>query len=694
MERISRFRAAVLLLLFSLLLVFFVYKMYDLQVIETGGVVDNTTTFTTITRVKAARGDILDRNGNKLVGNRASYDLVLNHYVLLSTSDTNAHIYDLIKTCEKQGISYTDHFPVSAQKPFVYTLDQYNSTWRGYFQTFLEYQGGLDSDITAPLLIEKLRNIYSIPEELSDNEARKVIGLRYEMSLRNCVSSLSNYVFMSDADDETISVIAELNIPGLTVEASTVREYCTSYAAHILGQVGAMSAEQWEYYKDIPGYEMDTLVGQSGLEAAYEEYLHGTDGWREDTVAADGTLISSRYLTEPQAGSNVEVSIDTTLQMVAETQLASVIQDLRAQDEDSDGHDAEGGAVVAIDVKTGQILVCANYPTYDPSTFFEKYNELLEADYSPLTNRALMIAYPPGSTYKMVPAIAALENNIITPETEIQDKGQFTKYNGLYLKCMIWDPYRGATHGSINVAQALMVSCNYFFYQLGDELDISMMDTTAKQLGLGEATGVELPESIGRRANPETKAELYSGADKTWYPGDSLTAAIGQSENRFTPLQLAVYTATLANKGVRYKATFMSRVVSADYQELLAENTPKVVVDMQLQDSTVAAYFDGMQRVIYGASGGFFGTAVNSQWQTVPATVAGKTGTAEQFYDSSDNGAFVCFAPVEDPQIAIAIYIEKGGHGVTLASIARAILREYFNVGTVSDVAVYENRIS
>lgn len=694
MERISRFRAAILLLLFSLLLVFFVYKMYDLQVIETGGVVDNTTTFTTITRVKAARGDILDRNGNKLVGNRASYDLILNHYVLLSASDTNAHIYDLIQTCEEQGISYTDHFPVSAQKPFVYTLDQYNSTWRGYFQTFLEYQGGLDSDITAPLLIEKLRDIYSIPEELSDNEARKVIGLRYEMSLRNCVASLSNYVFMSDADDETISVIAELNIPGLTVEASTVREYCTSYAAHILGQVGAMSAEQWEYYKDIPGYEMDTLVGQSGLEAAYEEYLHGTDGWREDTVAADGTLISSRYLTEPQAGSNVEVSIDTTLQMVAETQLAAVIQDLRAQDEDKDGHDAEGGAVVAIDVKTGQILVCANYPTYDPASFFEKYNELLEADYSPLTNRALMSAYPPGSTYKMVTAIAALENNIITPETEIQAKGQFTKYDGLYLKCMIWDPYRRATHGTINVAQALMVSCNYFFYQLGDDLDISMMDATAKQLGLGEATGVELPESTGRRANPETKAELYSGADKTWYPGDSLTAAIGQSENRFTPLQLAVYTATLANKGVRYKATFMSRVVSADYQELLAENTPKVVVDMNLRESTIEAYYDGMQRVIYGASGGFYGTAVNTQWQTVPVTVAGKTGTAEQFYGSSDNGAFVCFAPVEDPQIAIAIYIEKGGHGVTLASIARAILREYFNVGTVSDVAVYENRIS
>lgn len=690
MERVSRFRAAVLLLLFSLLLVFFVYKMYDLQVIETGGVIDNTTTFTTFTRVKAARGDILDRNGNKLVGNRASYDLVMNHYVLLSASGTNAHIYDLIQTCDEHNISYTDHFPVSSQKPFVYTLDQYNSTWRSYFQAFLEYQGGLDSDITAPLLIEKLRDIYSIPEELTDNEARKVIGLRYEMSLRNCVPSLSNYVFMSDADDETISVIAELNIPGLTVEATTVREYNTSYAAHILGSVGAMNAEQWEKYKDIPGYEMDTMIGQSGLEAAYEEYLHGTDGWREDTVAADGTLISSRYLTEPKAGSNVEVSIDTTLQMVAETQLAAVIQDLRAKDSSKDGHDAEGGAVVAIDVKTGQILVCANYPSYDPATYFDKYNDLLEEDYSPLTNRALMSAYPPGSTYKMVPAIAAMENHIITPETKIEDKGQYTKYQALYLKCMIWDPYRRATHGSINVMEALRVSCNYFFYELGDSMDISMMDEVAKQLGLGESTGVELPESTGRRANPETRKALYSGSEAGWYPADNLTTAIGQNENRFTPMQLAVYTATLANKGVRNKATFMNRVVSADYQELLAENTPKQVIDMELDPSTIEAYFTGMQEVIYTSNG----TAANPEWQTVPVRVAGKTGTAEQFYGSSDNGAFVCFAPVEDPQIAIAIYIEKGGHGVTLASIARAILREYFNVGTVSDVTVYENRVS
>lgn len=689
MERISRFRAGVILVLFTLVLAFFVYTMYDLQVVETGGVIDNTTTFTTITRVKADRGDIFDRDGNKLVGNRASYDLMLNHYVLLSAEGTNSHLYRLVKTCDAQGISYTDHFPVSSQKPFVYTLDDYSSTWRTYFQLFLDYQGGLDSDITAPLLVEKLRELYEIPEEWTDDEARKVIGLRYEMSLRNCVPSLSNYIFMSDADDETISIIAEMGIPGLTVEASTVREYYTTYAAHILGHVGAMNEEQWEYYQNLPGYEMDTMVGQSGLEEAYEEYLHGTDGWREDTVAADGTLISSRYLTEPKAGSNIEVSIDSTLQMVAETQLASVIQGLRAQEEGEDGQDAEGGSVVAIEVKTGQVLVCANYPTYDPATFFEKYDQLLEAEYSPLSNRALQEAYPPGSAYKMVTSIAAMENGIITPATEIEDKGKFDKYADLVLNCLVYTS-TGTTHGTINVTDALKYSCNYFYYHVGDKMNIADLDAVAKAMGLGEPTGVELPETIGYRANPDTKKELYSGSEREWYPGDMLTAVIGQSDNRFTPMQLAVYAATLANKGVRNKATFMKRIVSSDYQELLAENTTKVVSELKMQPTTVAAYFEGMTKVV-NESGG---TAYSSQWYTLPATVAGKTSTAEQFWGASDNAAFVCFAPVEDPEIAIAIYVEKGAHGSDMATIAWSVLSEYFNVGTVSDVTVYENSIS
>ena len=690
MERMSKVRAWVLLGIFALILTLFSFKLYQLQIIETDGNTDNTTTYSSITRVKAARGDILDRNGNILVGNRASYDLILNHYVLLSAQGTNEHIYNLIQRCEEAGIPYTDHFPVSSEKPFVYTLDEYNSTWKSHFQTFLHYQGGLDSDITAPLLVEKLRALYKLPEEWTDDEARKVIGLRYEMSLRNCVPTLSNYVFMTDATDEALSMIVELNIPGMTVEASTVREYHTIYAAHVLGQIGAMNAEQWEHYKTMPGYEMDTLVGQSGLELAYEEYLHGTDGWREDTVAADGTLISSRYLTEPKAGSNVEISIDINLQMVAETRLASVIKDLQAQSKKADGHDAEGGSVVAIDTRTGQILACANYPTYNPATYYQEYNALLETEHSPLTNRALQSIYPPGSAYKMVPSIAALETGIITPDKKINDKGVFKKYKGLTLKCMAFST-RGITHQKINVSEALMVSCNYFYYTIGDKLDINVVDNVAKQLGLGEPTGVELPESTGYRANPETKKALYSGTDRAWVKGDMLTAMIGQSDNRFTPLQLCVYASALANHGVRYKATFMNRVVSSDYQSLLAENTPTQVAKLEMKPETVDAYIEGM----YLVTSHWRGTAFNNRaWKAVPVKVAGKTSTAQQFWGASDNGAFVCFAPKDNPEIAISVYVEKGGHGSTLASIARSVILEYLNEGTVSDVTTYENKLS
>jgi len=243
MERINRRRAGLVLLLFLLVLGFFAFKIYDLQIIETGGNTNNATTFTTLIRVKAARGDILDTNGNLLVSNRASYDLVVNHYVLLNAKGTNDHLYKLVQKCKEVGVTYKENFPISQERPFVYTLDEYNSAYQSYFQTYLNYMGGLDSDITAPLLVEKLRDRYDIPAEWSDEDARLVIGLRYEMALRNCVPSLASYVFLADADDEELSAVVELNIPGMNVEASTVREYNTKYAAQILGFVGAMNPE-------------------------------------------------------------------------------------------------------------------------------------------------------------------------------------------------------------------------------------------------------------------------------------------------------------------------------------------------------------------------------------------------------------------------------------------------------------------
>ena len=692
MERVTRFRARILLGLLVAVLLFFCFKLYDMQVIKTGGKKENITTFTTRTRVKAARGDILDTHGNVLVSNRASYDLVMNHYVLLTASGTNNHLYRLVQRCKETGIEITDNFPISRERPFVYTLDQFNSSWQGYYQIYLADKE-VDSDITAPLLIKRLRTRYKIPVEWSEEDARAVIGLRYEMDLRGCVASLPNHVFLSDVDDTSLSAIVELNIPGMFVEKTTVREYSTKYAAHVLGFVGKMSKEQWEKYKTVEGYAMDSEIGQSGLEAAFEEYLHGVDGYRIDTVTASGELVKSEYETEPRAGANVEVSIDINLQRVAEDGMARVVEELRAQEEGADGVDAEGAAVVAINVKTGQVLVCASYPTYDLSTYFQNYKEILETDFDPLYNRALLGTYPPGSTYKMSMVVAAINCGLIDSKTEIYDSGVFDKYApGFKVYCLRYSSY-GLAHKSINAATALQVSCNYFFYDIADKMNIADMDNTAKALGLGEPTGIELPENIGQRANAETKRKLYTGDNAGWYRADQITASIGQSDNRFTPMQLCVYTAALANKGTRYKATFLNRVVSADYRSLIKESQKKVLDTLEITADAVNAYHTGMQMVTQ--RGPEWNGTASSTFKNYPIKVAAKTGTAQSGNKTaSDNGAFVCYAPAEDPQIAIAIYGEKAGHGSSLATIARDIMDAYFEIGEAADVTAHENKIS
>lgn len=691
MERITRRRALFLLMLFCVMMVFYAFSLYDLQIIQTGGNTDNRATFTTYTRVKAARGDILDRNGNLLVGNRASFDLIINHYVTLSANGTNQNLYNLVKLCKEKGIRYNESFPVTMERPFTYTINQMGSTQQGYFQTFLNYVGGVDSDITAPLLIQRLRERYSFPAEWTDEEARAVIGLRYEMSLRNCVGSLSNYVFIHDVSDDNLSAIMELAMPGMYVEASSVREYSTVCAAHILGYVGPMSPEQWAYYEPL-GYAMDAEVGQDGLERAFEQYLHGTDGLREDTVTADGTIISSRYITYPKAGAHVEVTIDLNLQRVAEEEMARVAENMVAS-----GSDLEGMALVAMDTRTGQVLACASYPSYDPATFHASYSELISDPLRPTYNRALLSTYPPGSTYKMSMVIAGIDSGVVGLNEVIEDKGIYGEYgaSGFWPTCLAYSSW-GGLHYNTDAAEALKVSCNYYFYELGNRFyklgsknRMVAMDSTAKALGLGEKTGVELFEYSGYRANPETRQELYTGDARNWYPADQIMASIGQSDNRFTPIQLCSYAATLANRGTRYKATFLNRIVSTDYRELIQQNSMAVLSRLEISDAAYYAYSEGMRRVAHE-----YGGTAYSTFAGYPITVAAKTGTAQNgITGATDNGAFVCYAPLENPQIAIAIYGERSGGGGRLAPIAKAMLDVFFDVDEVGDTTIYENKI-
>lgn len=706
MERMTRFRSSVLLGIFGFVLFLFATKLFSLQIIETKGNTDNATTYSTITTVRAARGDILDRNGNILVGNRASYDLVFNHYVIKSADNRNQYLYNLLKKCEELGVTHNDHFPITATQPFQYTLDEYNTSWQRNYQRFM-VDWGLDPDITAPLLVERMRERYDLPEEWTDEEARGVIGLRYEFDLRG-VTNLPNYVFIEDVSNENLSAILELNTPGLMVESSTVREYHTPYAAHILGYMGGMDDADWKKYEE-QGYSMDAYIGQSGFEEAFEEYLHGIDGSRLDVVSKDGAIVSQKYLEgkEPIAGNNVETTIDITLQKIAEDSLAEVMHNLtdpeiNTSEGESTGLDAQGAAVIVMKVKTGEILACASYPTYDLANISkpEVWNAIMEDELKPFFNRAFGANYAPGSTFKMCTLVAAMQNvnskgeRILDYMETIQDKGVFTSLGeGFNPKCLLYSSVQ-ATHGTIDATDALKVSCNYFFYELGYRMTWEMMDEAAKGFGLGEPTGIELTESIGWRANPTSKAASYTGPDAVWNAGDRVLAAIGQSENRYSPLQLCVYACTLANRGTRYRATFLNRVASSDYRTLIKQNEPEIVSKMDIAYDTYEMYMTGMRKVITDISGTankYFGGREDPK--TFPVEVCAKTGTAQHSSGGSDHAAFICFAPKNDPEIAVAIYGEKAAHGSWLAPVAQDILEAYFEMEAASDVFTYENKV-
>ncbi len=724
MERISRFRAVLLLVLFAFILVLFAGRLFVLQIIETDGNTDNTQTYVTLTTVRASRGDILDCNGNVMVGNRASYDLVFNHYVIESYGETNEALHRLVTKCREMGIEYHDNFPVTRERPFEYTLENMNASWQRNFQLYM-VDRGLDSDITAPLLVERLRERYNIPETWSAEDARAVVGLRYEFDLRG-ITNLATYTFLEDVSDEHLSAILELNTPGLMVESSTVREYHTKYAAHVLGYLGGMSDDQWTEFKN-QGYSMDALVGQSGFEQAFEGYLHGIDGTRVDIVSRDGAIISQYWATdsvtgellEPRAGNNVETTLDINIQQVAEEALAETMGNItnplvNTEEGEHTGLDAEGAAVIVMNCKTGEILACASYPTYDISTMLENWAAINSDPMKPLFNRAFGAAYPPGSTYKMCSLIAAMEhrnkegNWILSPGETIKDTGYYNNPNveGFHPECLFYTNSKGGTHGVIDGSKALCYSCNVFFYELGYRVLEEQMDETAAALGLGEPTGIELVEKTGYRNNSARKRQVYgSGIDGNFSAGDRILGASGQGENRFTPMQLAVYASTLANKGTRMKATFLSRVVSSDYHTLVYENEPVVLGQLEMQSTTIETYMSGMRQVITEAGGTaqkYFGGFADQMgvgdgvWPMKGEVIVyAKTGTAEHASGGSAHGAFVCFshrADETEPDIAVAIFGEKVAHGSSLVPIAEKILLAYYELDEASEVTAFENQ--
>lgn len=680
MERpIRTGRIAALAVILAVLLVIFLVALYKLQIVEGNAYYEESrNTVASTQRVKAARGNILDRYGRVLVSNTSCNNLVFNVDDLFDQDDPNAVLLQMVHAVWTSGDTYTDELPVTMSPPFEYT--EMNATQSTQLKGYLKYVG-LDEDASAVELMSILREKFEIDNNYSAGDMRIIAGLRYSIKTRYIDGLyLPDYTFVEAASMELISLLMENGVSGFDVTVDYQRQYNTNLAAHLLGYTGLMDAKDYEVYGPL-GYSMDATVGKEGAEYAFEKYLHGTDGEAIVTKNAGGTVTGTIYTEEPEPGNNVYLTIDLDLQSAAETALANGIENMQAsqaQNGNTSSDVASGGAVVAVDVKTGEPLALASYPTYDLATAFEadNYKELSTDENSPLLNRALQGLYEPGSTFKPCTAIAALTEGVINTGSTITCNGIFTKYAEQQYAPQCWIYSSGATHGADNVTEAIRDSCNIFFYTVGDSMNVDTLARYAAAFGLGESTGIELPELTGQMATKENKQKLNG---EEWYLGDSLQAAIGQSISQFTPLQLAEYCATIANGGTRHSASILKSVRSYDYTEQIYEAEHEVLSTVETSDYNWAAVQRGMYLVANDPSGSAYQT-----FGTYQIPVAAKTGTAQLGENQVNNAIFICYAPYDDPQIAVAVVVEHGVAGSAVASIARDVLDAYFTVKNVN----------
>ena len=653
----SRRRVYVLLGFFCAFLVLFFAVLYDAQVVHGSenrarSITSNTASET----VTASRGIITDRNGKVLVSNRLAYTLVVDKSSFgKDEAALNDAIWQLIQLCREQGVTWNDTLPMTTGSSPQLTSKSLTESFREYLD-----DNKLPTDGGSAEVLAAMRKLYKVDDSYTDAQARLIVGVRYELDGR------SSYTFAEDVSTELLGRITDGKYRGVTIKTAAARVYNTKLAAHILGTVGAIWQEEWRSdestgyvgYAD-KGYNMNDLVGKDGVEKAFEEYLHGKDGKRLITTDENGKITGELYTREPQPGGTVALTIDIDLQQVVEDTLASTIQGMIDKDSNE-----RGGAAAVIQVGTGEVLAMASYPTYDLETFNQDYEELVKDERLPMFNRATQGVYAPGSTFKLCTSVAALEEGIITPSTIIEDKGIYTYYVDPQPMCWIWRQAH-TTHGRINVSQAIVDSCNYFYYEVGRLTGIKKLDEYATAFGLGQSTGIEIGDVSGVLASPEW-AEAH---DREWTDGQTITAAIGQSYNLFTPLQLANYVATLVSGGEHYEAHLLKNVKSYDNSRVIDVYGKGPLNDLNISDSTMAAVTKGMHDLTYDS--------LRSAFSRCVVEAGAKTGSAQVGTDIA-NGTFVAYAPYDNPEIAIAIVVEKGGSGSLLANAAVDIINAWF----------------
>ena len=648
-----------------------ILQLFNLQIVH--GQEYRETSNTRLTRestLKAARGNILDSTGNKLVTSETSFSLEL-YKTKIEDDVLNNTILKTINILKANEDEYIDNLPI-AVNPVRYTLSE---------ESLKDWKTGLEipENATAQEAFDFLKQKYNISN--NDEEAIKIMAVRYEIT-RTGYSNIKPVEIAKDISRESAVQIREQSndLPGMTIATGSKVKYTSgNLASHILGQVGPITEEELKGQEDK--YDLNDIIGKTGIEYIFEDYLKGTDGVKQIDMAVDGTVTEEYVSEEAVAGSDVVLTIDANLQKVAEEALKKNIEKI-ANGGFYETSPADAGAVVVMNVKTGEVLAMVSYPDYDPQLFVdgisqEQYDSYKEGDN--LVNRAISGVYSPGSTYKMVTATAGLESGAITTKTRINDTGVYPKFGNPV--CWYWSTYRRG-HGYLNVTQAIQKSCNYFFYETGYRTGIENIVKYAKYYGLGSKTGIELlGESTGTIARPEIVEER----GEVWTPGYTLSAAIGQGDNGFTPIQMAKYISTLANGGDSVDVTLIKSIIRPDGTEVSKEElesyvnerlgyTPEKPENLDLKEENIDAILKGMKGVTESG-----GTAY-STFANFDIEVAGKTGSAETGDDSVVHGWFVGFAPFDNPEIAVVVLIENAGSGGFTAETARDIMAEYFGM--------------
>ncbi len=662
------------------------------------------TTERTVT-VEAVRGQIYDRNGTPLVTNRYTYSLTVDYAVLPTENHARNTILlaamHTLEACGDRDQFEAAHFPFAGSYPaYTYTpeLSDPESATRAEFLTVVKTNGlrreavlaikeecGMNASeandyydahpvesISAERLARYFTRGYGLTDTdengnrlYSDADIDRLFRILWGMEA-NGFSRVNDYIMASGISMDTVTRELELGLAGIGFSTTASRVYNhPGYASHILGQTGPIYAEEWAYYKAL-GYDMNAIVGKSGCEAAFETYLHGQNGVKVVVEDEHGVIVDEYMKIEPVAGQDVYLTIDINLQIAAEKALEENIRHIQST---YSREDCRSGAIVAMDPQSGELLALASYPTYDLTTYNKSYNDLVADPALPLLNRALSGVYAPGSTFKPLVAVAALNEGIVNPDTLLECAGTYTHYQSYQPDCWIHNSSSAVKkHGWLNAAEALKVSCNCYFFEAGRLLGIERMNRYAASAGFGQATGIELGEVLGSLAGPNHRTAV-NGME--WQATDTIAAAIGQSDNAFTPLQLGVATSTIVNGGTRYSAHLLLRVRDFATRTDTLVAAPAAVDTVPMSASTHAAVLSGMEAVITSSA------QINRYMRGVPVTVAGKTGTA-QTGNAVDNGLFVCCAPSRNPEIVVVSVIDRAGGGSYSAMSAGAVLEAYY----------------